>query len=379
MKPLHAWLVAIAAAGLSVTGALAGEPLQPAMQNMAREIEQLKPYLLNPKRFAADENQAQVNQHLERLKIMAENAKHSQKFAEGDYQQTISLLVDHLNETQKTYQRGHRELARYMLQAGLQTCIQCHSRLPGYENKAASPASQKTTPPTFEESEFLFATRDFSGALSGFERLVQGYPQNHLEPTQLLDALDYIATIYTRLKRDPAGAVASFQKLGKQKSMPAFVQEDLSSWVESFRAWQREPNFRLEDHTDAEAIAKAKEILGARLKEPLLTNERGQRIAYLRASSLLHEFLILRPKSPLAGEADYLLGICYISLRQNFFVGFEQMYLRACIRDFKKQPIAQQCYHLLEEYIYQNYSGSSGTHIPYEVMQELNEYKKYIH
>jgi hypothetical protein len=73
------------------------------------------------------------------------------------------------------------------------------------------------------------------------------------------------------------------------------------------------------------------------------------------------------------------MGICYLTLDQDFFMDFDRMYLRTCIQEYPKSPIAKKCYNLLEESIYLGYSGSSGTHIPLDVMKELNRFKKRIY
>jgi hypothetical protein len=230
----------------------------------------------------------------------------------------------------------------------------------------------------FEEGKFQFAFRQFPRALETFEKLIAGYPKNGLTTMELMDALAYTATIYARIARDPRGGQKVFHRIVKRGNLPEFIQADVEGWEQSFAGWKKETPFELKEKPDAEILAKAKEILGGIMAEPFYARDRSNHVDYLRASGLLHEFVVGRPASPHAAEAYYLLGICYLTLDQDFYLGFDTLYFKSCIVEFPRSPIARRCYRRLEEAIILGYSGSSGTHIPPDVESELNRLRSLL-
>jgi hypothetical protein len=352
----------------------------PTMFQFRQELNNLKPYIIDSDEFKSEGNEKEIQRRLKVMTTLAEHTNTGEFLKKKENEQTVQFLVQHLRKTEMYFQNGNKELARYMLQSTIHTCISCHSRLPADISPTditLKSLSQKKNP--FEEAEFEFATRRFSNALASFDYVIMGYPKNKVSLTQVLDSLEYTATIYARIQKDPKKGARTFQRYLKNNNIPLFIKEDLNNWIADFQKWSVDPLYPLETHSDQEILEKVKTILGPRMNNPFYLRDRSNHIAYLRASGLLHEFFQLRPQSQFAPEAYYLMGICYLTLDQDFFMDFDRMYLRTCIQEYPKSPIAKKCYNLLEESIYLGYSGSSGTHIPLDVMKELNRFKKRIY
>jgi len=52
------------------------------------------------------------------------------------------------------------------------------------------------------------------------------------------------------------------------------------------------------------------------------------------------------------------------------------MYLKACVREYKKTKTARRCYDALEEIVSEGYTGSSGMNIPEEEQVELFQLRR---
>lgn len=363
----------------SPTFAQPSPELKTEMRKFKAIIDGLRPYMTDAQKFNAKENEKEIAAQIEQLRIQIESTAHRGYLIRNDYKTTLAMLSDHVRSTEKNFDAGRKDFARYMLHSSLQTCISCHSRLPA--NSApfleAEPIAKDKV--TFAEAEFLFATRQFSEVTPVFEALVEHYPKNKMAVGDVMEALDYIATLYARILQDPKGGAKAFSSILKQKNLPPFLTEDIAAWRDYFEAWAKQKPFEIENKKDTDVIAAAENILKEEKQDPFYLRDRSNNIAFLRASGLLHQFLVRFPDSPLVPQAYYLMGQSYLSLSQQFFTGVDQMYLKQCIQGFPKNPVAKKCYNLLEESIYLGYSGSSGTHVPYDVLQELNKFKKTVY
>lgn len=353
--------------------------LKTEMRKFKSIIEGLKPYMMDNQKFNAKENEKDITAQIEHLRSQIESTAHRGYLIREDYKTTLAMLSEHVRSTEKNFAAGRKDFARYMLHNSLQTCISCHSRLPANTAPFMDDVPLAKNKIRFAEAEFLFATRRFSEVTPVFETLVQNYPKNDLSLSDAMGALDYTATLYARILRDPKGGAKAFTAILKKKNLPPFLTEDVEGWRDYFDAWGRQKPFEFEGKKDTDVIAAVEGILKEEKRDPYYLRDRSNDIAFLRASGLLHEFLIHFPESPLRPQAYYLLGQSYLSLSQQFFTGVDQMYLKQCIQDFPKSPVAKKCYNLLEESIYLGYSGSSGTHVPYDVLQELNKFKKSVY
>lgn len=370
----------IASAALAVTPAKSPDTkeVRPTMQAFAQELEDLLPYLSSRRAFKDPANQAEIAKRIQVFHKLAENAKHLETMKQPDFKPTLRILQDHLSASERYFKGDHKDLARAMLQSTVQLCISCHGRLPSKNATTVTQFKKSAGLTPFENAQYLFATRQFDEAARAYTDLIKKYPRNDLEVPYLIDSLDNLATIYARIKRDPASSVKPFEKIVKRGNLPDFLEEDIAAWVHDFKNWSKETPFELDKHNDSEVIQEARRILAGHMHEDLSLRNRAGHIAYLRASGLLHEFLTKRPKSADAAEAYYLLGVCYSNLDQNFYFGFDDLYFKICISEYPKAAIAKSCYRRLEQSVYLGYSGSAGANIPLDVMQELNEYKKLI-
>ena len=74
----------------------------------------------------------------------------------------------------------------------------------------------------------------------------------------------------------------------------------------------------------------------------------------------------------------YWLAVIDRELQYRFYGSLSHAYLEACMIDFPSDPYATRCLDEYEFLVLISFSGSSGTHVPPEVLERLNEMRKLI-
>jgi hypothetical protein len=158
--------------------------------------------------------------------------------------------------------------------------------------------------------------------------------------------------------------------------MPPYLKADLKAWIKQFKQWEKEDIFELKDPTEDQV----KIFIQKHLEKPSHNQnaENPNVVNYLYASGILFEFFSRHPKSALTPDILYWLAVCDRGVNNNFFFSLADIYLKDCITQFPKAPVAQKCYKEYEENTIASYSGSSGTKIPDDAKQELLKLKSLI-
>lgn len=355
-----------------------GDP-RPEMQLLLQDIKALEVYLVSEKDFIDPKNESAID---ERLKHMSKHIAGMQgKNFKNDpaLQMNINMLNRHMEDTKQFFENKNKPFARFMLRSALQMCIGCHTRMnSGVELDFPSDSKLSMGPDTaFERAEFYFATRQFAKAVDVFKQIVDAYPKNNEKLYNLSRSLNNLAIYYARVHQNPKEAADYFTKISKKQALPAYMQKDLSAWAQSFRAWAK-IGTENEDKKlkDTELLKKAKDLLRKDNFNLVGDSDRKFHIDRLHASALLHKILDMPQNSMAKGEALYLLGLIYHRVDNSLFFHFDEMYLKACITDYKKTKLAQDCYDALEDVLLDGYTGSGGTNLPNDVELELIKLKK---
>jgi hypothetical protein len=93
-------------------------------------------------------------------------------------------------------------------------------------------------------------------------------------------------------------------------------------------------------------------------------------VVYLRASSVVHEWMRFFPQGKYLHEAYLFAGICYEVLHSVNLGELHEMYYEACIKQSPHTETARNCFRRYEQSIYLGYTGTSGTHLPAEVIRK---------
>jgi hypothetical protein len=346
---------------------------RPEMQLILQDLRALEIYLASETEFMRERNEREIGATLNKLNEHLKTLETRKVFKDDPSLKTnLAMITQHMEETARTF-KENKQFARYMLQSSLQMCISCHTRNGnGVELFLNSDVKDNGT---MGFGDYLLATRQFTKARNFFENKIKDYPGNKLLPADLRLALFNLAILYTRVQEEPKRAVTVLTEFSKRDDVPVYLKSDLSTWIDDFRNWEKVPDPK-KNASEAELMSAAKQLLKNDDLNLVTDFDRKFHVRRLRASKLLHRLLETPGKSPLKGEALYLLGLLYHRLQNNLFFRFDEMYFRTCIMDYQKTKIAHDCYTALERTLLDGYTGSSGTALPRDVEADLAHLKK---
>lgn len=346
----------------------------PAMSEFREMVKTLIPLATSRETFADPKNHSVIAGQLKRFAVLSHHTQ-ADKLKAADYQAPLRTLQALAEEVEDAFSHGRKERARASLKWAINLCVTCHVRLPRSVG-LSGPIELPPIPNPFERGRLQLAVTDFEGASKSFLEVINTYPQTGMDWYTLVRSLNYLAALHVRLDQDPQRALKTFQKILQRNTLPAFVRDDVSAWITDLKIWNKSGVFKIENQSDSAVIKRAERILARSEPKSRLVADRADAIRYLRASGLLHQFLVERPKSSLAPKANYLLGLCYMNLDRDVFTGMDTAYLKSCIDGAPRTALARQCYTLLEENLYLGYSGAPGVSIPPGAEEDLERLRK---
>lgn len=354
------------------------------MQRMAAALAELIVDTSSDKQFNDPKNRARIAKNADSLAKTA----HELKFDPGrtdragsepfspDADLSVGFISDLFKErTQRAsaeFKRGNRDYARSLLRSVPSYCIACHSRTgqgPSFGDLPFDRLIEKLS--RDDRAAAYAASRQYDKALSDYRALVADRKLLESDPGTWERALRSSLAIAVRVKCDPELAASFIQSAQSEKSLPEFIREDTEHWKRSLDAWKKE--WKSVPSSEEGLIAEARRVFDEALKSQRYAADRGSDIAYLRATSLLHEFMGRYPSSQHVGEALLLLGSAYENLRDLRLWDLHDMMYETCIQQAPGSEYAKGCYRRLEESMYLGFSGSGGVRVPREVARKLEE------
>lgn len=373
---------------LILMGALEGRPEDPAAQPKLQtkelmdqflvELTALKPYLISEDTFKDPSKEAQISSHLREFARLARLAEHDKTLARENYKFSRYVFQEHVVDTERSFRLGNKSYARWQLMSTISMCMNCHIQMPMTQERFGQFANPKIFTSDFDQAEFLFATRAFDQALKIYQRLVREYPKNKLPREQLETALERELAYYSRLKRDPNEGLTQLKSRHRQKSLPEPLRKNLTAWISQFESWKKEPAFDPRKASEQQIVKFARDNLNETWTSDMMSAENPKLVAHLRVSGILLEYLQTHPESKAVPEVLYWLAICERSINYSFFFSLADFYLRECMIKFAADPTAKKCFKEYESQKIFGYTGSSGTHLPPEVVKDLKQLKELV-
>ena len=278
-----------------------------------------------------------------------------------------SLARDSL-DIRKRFAEGRIDEARFLLRHLTGTCVACHSRLPDDRKHALgkylTEEQALSALPREERAQFEVATRQFGRALATYESLFSD-PDTSIAELDLSGDLENYLELCLRVQRDPDRAISTLEGLASRKDLPSRLQPHVETWIEALRS--------LEDARDGDAIEQSRELVKPVLEDSRVS-EKSELVRLIAASGLLHRYVVSTAGPPeRVGEAYYLLGIIESRIGRSSWASQTEFFLETAIRMGPKERYADDAFALLEEFLVSGYTGSSGTHVPPDIVQRLEE------
>ncbi len=375
---VRAALTAVAVLLLSSAPIRAEEPDPALTRRIMREVfgalQKLLPLSLDEKRFADPALRPEI------LQALATLSRHAGRLSahgagRGESFEFLSRsLAREAAEIERRYVAGRIREAQFELHEFTENCVACHSRLPDPRDAELSSRFMDEAAiaalPLPERANLAMATRQFERALAAHEAMLTS-PEFDVSSIDLLGYLDDYLEVCLRVKGDferPARALAAF---AKRSDVRAGLRADVVQWVADLRELgARGP---IEGLDAGRQLAQQAEAAVAKRGEQVLV------VRFQAASGTLHRFVASLPDGdPRAAEAYYWLGVIESRVGRSFWLSQTEPYLEAAIRLAPGDPLAEQAYARLEEFVVTGYSGSSGEHVPADVNAWLEELARLI-
>lgn len=358
------------------TSAVAGATWAVQMQNMAKNLEGLMPYVFSRQEFLAPENKRKIHNMIKdfdkSIEVVPQHTGEEMLGKDPLVKFAIGRLRSNTRHALKAFDEGHMEFSRNILSENMGLCFSCHTTSQfGPENQF----SKKVLDSGFrikpsERAEYYVATRQFDRAIALLEGVLKSPGHLMDDPHEQVSSLRKYLSLQVRVKKDAAGAASLLESFLSNQKLPYFIASDAEAWLKSLRDWQKE--------------GKTAKVGAYQRAQELLRKARGMQsgqgyqsgyIEYLRASSLLHEGLRENREPAVQAQIYQLLGKSYDTLSESGTWDLPEVYFEACIRSAPKTSLAKSCYRDFERSIILGFSGSAGIFIPREERDRMNELK----
>lgn len=337
------------------------------MQQLTYHLSELLPIITDPKNYNNAEKKKYVESKMEELKKLAHDINESTPTPDQD--PTLKLIGRRFEENLKlsleSFQSGHVEFSRSVFKNALAQCVQCHTRLetgPALAQPQFLTTLQKAA--IVERVQFLIASRYFDEAMKEINAAIAKGDTLSIVAWQKLVQMGLIINV--RFRNDVKKSQEFIQLLSQNHNLPYFIKRHLPFWQQSVKDWARNPK-------PSANLKVAQQIVGRAETAQKASRSDGGTIDFLRAGSLLHQFLAKSQLPSSKSEALYQLGLIYENIGEIGAWSMNEDYYELCIRTQPHTEIAKKCFARFEESTISGYSGTGGLYIPEDIQKKMNE------
>ncbi len=349
-----------------------------SMAEFLDEFIGLKKYLVSDDEFQDPKNFVEISTHLKKLAKAVKKTSHDETLNQENFKFSREVLEDHVSETERVFRLGNKSYARWMTNSTLGICMSCHTQMPTDSRQFGIFFKANYFTSDFDQAEFMFATKNFEGANAIYQGLVTGFPKNNLSADRLEKSAQREILYLIRIKRDLVAAKSLLNKFRQNKQLPEFLLRNLDSWTEQISLWQEKKLPDLAKASSKEIVGFAEKNLSIDANQSKVEASEPRFISNLVVSGILYEYLQKNPRSPDAPAILYWLAVIDREMTKSIFYNLADLYLKECMLKFPESPMAMKCYKEYEAEMVFGYTGSGGTNIPREILQDLKFLKSYV-
>lgn len=340
------------------------------MMETANLIFELQLYSTSIDKFGDPKNEGEIKRILSALEKKSVNILKHAQINTTAYRVSGVALAKHLSDLNKTYNDGSRIYARMMSVSTPMLCASCHSQLPDSTSHVWKIDQKSLKGTTFERAEILFSTWHYDEALKLYDEIVRGYPgKSSSDPYEVERSLNKKLSIFLRSKRDPKAARLSFEADLKNKKLAEGISERLKFWVKSLKDIEKSQS----TYESYDKPEKLLEFVNKVYSEPNESEANAPLRVY--TSGLIYQALHQHPKDKYSPEFLYWLAKSDQDYNRDIFFGLSQNYLRECVVQYPKHPIAKKCYDDYASEERAQWTGSRGYDPPPGLEKDLRNLK----
>jgi hypothetical protein len=346
------------------------------MDQMLEQIFVLKPFIASDASFQDPDNSAQIAAALTQMAQLSGKIKHEEMISKSGFEVSGAALQQQLEEVVSVFDKGNKEYALWTLRSTLSVCMACHTQLPAVSTRFTAMNEDQVLANPFEEAEFLFVIRNFDAAMPLYSQAIAGYPADGVDVSALEQAIYRQLYYYLRVARDPQGLAAALQEGAANMQLPERLREQMERLRAAAVSAQEQAYPQFTQGQAAELRQYAESMVNEQLVGAVSLDSPEAAIAALQLSSVLYEYLNAHPDTPLKADILYWLSLC--ERRYQSMESLPDLYLRQCVLEHPASPVAKQCLADYVDSVTLAFTGSGGTHIPDDVMEELDRMRALV-
>jgi hypothetical protein len=353
-------------------------PIQ-QMNRALNAMTVLVPFIADKESFLQKKNEAIIMEQLNQIQATFKSVKHDPMIKNDIFSPSYKLIHQNLQESIKSFKTNKKDYAHWRLKELTSLCIDCHTRIPATKSSSFELGKLSINPKNFKTSySFGIAqliVRRYNDAKSSFtqaidEKLIKG------DFDDLIDPFKQILLIDAKVLKNPSDMSLYIQHYLTKEKIPLGVQTRLQAWEKHLRVWNSKKYPTNEFKTDEDVKAFL-----TRIAEPIKQKasfEDEFDVDMLMISGLLSNYLFTHPNTPLAPDLNYWIGFSEKYLKHENFFGSGDLFFKQCILKYPNHPMAKNCLQDYKESVTFEFSGSSGTHIPQEILSEIEQLETFI-
>lgn len=338
------------------------------MQDAARTLSELMPYIYNDKAFRDKQNHPVIEHNINKLIGIIEGTPELLNQHAVTMQISQQSLLEALTQARTLYQTGSYATSQYLLSGVPIVCSSCHIQ-DGRPSALNLSLDRSTFANEFSFAEFNYYLRNYEQAQVAYEQYLETptIQSSRIQSRKTLERLLDIALISGSDEQAAKSMLNKAQQLPKLNNETKQVTQQWLNGIE-------ELNFKTPtlDSLEQEIYASFDEQFT--LEHEFIFQEENRPKALLWRKQL-HLNLRSEHSKLDTARALYLLSILERALGDQIDLSLAHLYLKECI-NLKVKPYSGKCLNEYENHLYFYYGGSSGEHLPPEIQQELQTLKQ---
>jgi hypothetical protein len=353
-------------------------PIQ-QMNSALNAMNELVPFIADKELFLDKKNEAMITDKIHKIYAAFESVKHDSMLGQDIFLPSYKLIQENLKESIKSFKANNKDYAQWRIKELTSLCIDCHTRIPATKSSSFEMGKLSNNPKNFKNSYSLgiaqLIVRRYTDAKASFtqsidEKMIKGDFEN------LIDPFKQILLIDAKVLKNPSDMSLYIKHYLAKRKIPLNVRNRLEAWEKHLGVWtsKKYPPIELKSDDDVKAFISRK-------AEPIKQKasfEDEFDVDMLMISGLLSNYLFTHPHTPLAPELNYWIGFSEKYLKHENFFGSGDLFFKQCILKYPSHPMAINCLEEYKESVTFEFSGSSGTHIPKEILSEIEQLESFI-
>ncbi|HEY5601676.1 MAG TPA: hypothetical protein VIM41_01055 [Gammaproteobacteria bacterium] len=373
------WLVIASVVVLALIAATSGIEKKPAvsvneiMVKIGQTVQGIFPVLFDEKAMEQAAGKQQLTDAIRKLDTLFREAKPHFDVKSPTYRISFEVIHTKLSDALIALKHDNYKHATNIVKEFVSICSSCHTQ-DSNQRTLFSDIGRDRFGDDLQFAEFGYMTRNYKSAMTHYLKHVTS--SNKLSEAELMTVMKRILTINAQVYNRPEDAITELSKLKGNPNHTKYSQKNLEEWLAGLEDLKQQQVSSVTNPDMDQLKLYVDKILGP-LHDPGMADfpSKKEKVARVWLRGLLYHYLNTSPPREEIPVILYWLAIVDRSIDYSFYFSLADMYLKECMLQYTSHSYAEKCYDEYEAYITFSYSGSRGTDIPDDIVQELKALK----